>query len=58
MAGGLYPSFSVDFLLHHNFGVMGEMSWRGGRGLFDGYEPYRPIFYDINGIGRPESARK
>jgi hypothetical protein len=58
MAGGLYPSFSVDFLLHHNLGIMGEMSWRGGRNLYEGYEPYRPIFYDINGIWAPRISKK
>ncbi len=58
MAGGLYPSFSVDFLLHHNLGVSGEMSWRGGRGLFLGYEPFRPIFYDINGIWAPRFNKR
>jgi len=58
MAGGLYPSFSVDFLLHHNFGVSGEISWRGGRDLYQGYEPYRPIFYDFNGIWAPRINKK
>ncbi len=58
MGGGLYPSFSVDFLLHHNFGVSGEMSWRGGQGLYLGYQPYRPIFYDFNGIWAPRFNKK
>jgi hypothetical protein len=50
VGGGLYPVFSVDFLLRRHFGVSGEMSWRGGRNLYEGYEPFRPILYDINGI--------
>ena len=58
MGGGLYPSFSVDFLLHHNLGVSGEISWRGGRDLYLGYEPYRPIFYDFNGIWAPRFNKK
>ena len=58
MGGGLYPSFTVDFLLHHSLGVSGEMSWRGGRDIYLGYEPYRPIFYDINGIWAPRFNKK
>ena len=58
MGGGLYPSFSVDFLLHHNLGVSGELSWRGGQALYLGYEPYRPLFYDINGIWAPRFNKK
>jgi len=50
VGGGLYPSFSADFFLWHNFGVQGEMSWRASRNLYEDYEPFRPIFYDINGI--------
>ena len=57
MGGGLYPTFSVDFLLHHRLGVSGEISWRGGRNLYEGYEPFRPIFYDINGIYAPRLSK-
>jgi hypothetical protein len=54
----LYPSFSVDFLLRHRFGVQGEMSWRASRNLYQGYEPFRPIFYDINGIWAPRLGKR
>lgn len=50
IGGGLYPVFSVNFLLRHHIGVSGEVSWRGGRNLYEGYEPFRPIFYDINAV--------
>jgi outer membrane protein W len=50
VGGGLYPTFSVDFLLRHHLGVSGEISWRLKQNLYEGYEPFRPIFYDINGI--------
>ena len=57
-AGGLYSNFTVDFLLHHKFGVGGEIAWRWGRNLYLGYEPFRPIFYDINGIYAPRLGKK
>jgi len=58
LGGGLYPSFSVDFLIRHRMGVQGEVSWRGGRNLYFGYEPFRPIFYNINGIWAPKLGNK
>jgi hypothetical protein len=58
MTGGLYPSFSVDFLLHHNFGVSGELSWRASQNLYEGYEPYRPLLYDFGGIWAPRFNKK
>lgn len=50
IGGGLYTTFSVNFLLRHNLGVSGEFSWRDGRNLYEGYEPFRPLFYDLNGL--------
>lgn len=54
LGGGLYPTFSVDFLIRHRMGVEGELSWRGSQNLYQGYEPFRPIFYNINGIWAPK----
>ena len=34
LSGGVYPSFGADFLLWHNLGLGGEVSWRATRGLF------------------------
>ena len=54
LTGGLYPSISGDFLFHKHFGVGGEISWRGGRGNYDESQPYRPIFWDFNGMFVPK----
>jgi hypothetical protein len=53
LTGGLYPSISGDFMLRKNFGVGGEISWRGGRGNYDASQPYRPIFWDFNAMFVP-----
>jgi opacity protein-like surface antigen len=58
IGGGLYPSFSLDFLIRHRLGVEGEISWRGSQNLYGGYEPFRPIFYNINGIWSPKLGDK
>jgi hypothetical protein len=58
LTGGAYPSISGDFLLHKNYGVMGEISWKGSQGIYDGYQPYRPIFWDINGVFVPRLTKR
>ena len=57
LTGGAYPSISGDFLLRKNFGVMGEISWRASEGIYDGYQPYRPIFWDFNGVYVPQLTK-
>ena len=56
--GGLYPSFSADFLVAHHIGVQGEVAWRARQNNYGGYQPYRPIFYDFNGIWAPQLGKK
>jgi hypothetical protein len=53
LTGGVYPSVGADFLLKHNLGLGGEVAWKGGRGLYQGFQPYRPIFIDFNGVWAP-----
>jgi hypothetical protein len=55
--GGAYPTFSADFLLHHRFGVEGEISWRASQNLYGGFQPYRPIFYAFNALWAPRLAK-
>jgi hypothetical protein len=57
LTGGAYPSFSADFLLLTNFGVQGELGWKGGRGEWGGFQPFRPFFYDFNAMYQPKLAR-
>src|SRR5213080_2026500 len=52
--GGLYPGFSADFIIKHRLGVSGNVAWRASRNLYAGVLPYRPIFYDFNGIYAPQ----
>lgn len=50
MGGGTYLNFSGDFLLRHHLGMEGEIAWRAHQNLYQGYQPYRPLFYDFGGI--------
>jgi hypothetical protein len=58
LSGGAYPSISGDFLIHKNFGVQGEVAWRGSRGDYSGFGiPYRPLLWDFNALYAPKVGR-
>jgi len=57
LRGGTYPGFSADLLVHHRFGVEGEINWRASQSLYGGYQPYRPIFYAINAMWAPRVTK-
>jgi hypothetical protein len=50
IGGGVYPSVAADFPFFHGLGVGGEVTWKGSQGLYGGFQPYRPILYDINAV--------
>jgi len=53
LRGGAYPSFSGDFIFYKGqVGINGEVAWRASRSFYAGdpTQPYRPLFYDFNGI--------
>ena len=56
--GGVYPGINGDFLLRKNVGVQGEIFWRATQGVYNGYQPYRPLFWDFNGIWLPHLAKR
>jgi hypothetical protein len=57
--GGVYPTFSGDFLFHKNFGVGAEISWRATQADYAGIAsaPYRPVFYDVDAVYAPRFGR-
>jgi hypothetical protein len=53
LRGGAYPSFGGDVLFYKGqIGVNAEVAWRASRSFYAGdpTQPYRPLFYDFNGI--------
>lgn len=58
LGGGFFPSFSGDLLFKNNLGVQGQVAWRGRQNVFQGFQPYRPIFYDVNGIYAPNFGER
>jgi hypothetical protein len=57
LTGGAYPVVSADLLLKRQFGVSGELAWRASQNLYGGFAPYRPLFYDFNGIYAPKLGK-
>ncbi len=53
VGGGTFLAFSGDFLFKRNFGVGAEVSWRATQNNYAGIAPFRPIFYDFNGVYAP-----
>jgi hypothetical protein len=58
LGSGTFLGFSGDFLLKHRIGISGEVSWRASQNVYFGFDPYRPIFYNFNGIWVPRLNRK
>ncbi|MFZ0731600.1 MAG: hypothetical protein WAM79_04675 [Candidatus Sulfotelmatobacter sp.] len=56
--GGIYPSISAEYISDNHFGLLAEGAFRYHETLYNGFQPYRPIFYDINGVYTARLARK
>ncbi len=58
MGSGTWISAGGSALIKKHFGIGAEVAWRakqnlypqGTGGVFFGYQPYRPIFYDFNAV--------
>ncbi len=59
LRGGNFLTISGDALIHKSMGIEGEVSWRTSRNLYGGPGgiPYRPLFWDFNGIYAPRFNR-
>ncbi len=53
IGGGTYPGFSFDVLLHKQLGVQTEFYWRASQNTYQGYQPFRPLFWDVNAMWLP-----
>jgi opacity protein-like surface antigen len=48
--GGTYPSAGFQVLFDNHFGFGAEGAFRYHEGLYNGFQRFRPSFYDANGI--------
>jgi hypothetical protein len=56
--GGTYASASADIVFKNRVGFNGEVAFRAKQGLYNGYQGFRPVFYDFNGVFAPRLGRK
>src|SRR6202049_1767119 len=56
--GGTCASVGADFLFKNRLGFNGEVAFRAKQGLYNGYQGFRPVFYDFNGVFAPPLGRK
>jgi hypothetical protein len=54
--GGAYPGVSGDVQVFHHIAIGGEVYWKASQGEWGGYQPYRPIFFDVNAVYAPKIA--
>jgi Outer membrane protein beta-barrel domain len=48
--GGVYPSVSANVRLKDHLGLNVEAAWRDKKANYYGYESYRPLLMDVNGL--------
>ena len=50
LKGGVYPSIGAEVLFGNHFGFSAETVFRYRKGLYNGDQLFRPVFYDFNGL--------
>lgn len=56
--GGVYPDISAELIFKNRFGISADGAFRYKKSLYEGYQRYRPIFYDVNAVFEPRFTRK
>jgi hypothetical protein len=56
--GGLYPSFSFDRIFKNHFGYSAEIAYRYHYALYNYYQQFRPLLYDVNAVFAPTLAKR
>lgn len=56
--GGIYPSFSIDRIRPNRFGYNAEVALSYKQQSYNGFQEYRPIFYDLNAVFAPHLTRR
>lgn len=56
--GGLYPSVSVDRIRKNHFGYSAEVAFRYHYALYNYYQQFRPLIYDVNGLYSTHVAKR
>ena len=55
---GTFPVVSASFVTSKRIGLEGEVTWRATQNLYQGFQNFRPIFYDFNAIYAPKLGNR
>jgi hypothetical protein len=58
VGGGAFPTVGLDFLFFHNVGVGFNAALRAKENLFEGVQPFRPFFYDVDAVYAPPLGKR
>ena len=57
--GGTYAGGSLEYLLkHRRVGFNAELEVRKKDGVYNDYQKYRPVFYDVNAVFAPRFGKR
>ena len=58
LKGGTYPSASLEYIEDNHFGLNVEGAFRYHYGIYNDFQTFRPIIYDVNAVYAPRMAHK
>ena len=58
VGGGSFSTIGLDFLFYHNLGVGFNAAFRNHATLFQGFQPFRPFFYDVDAVYAPQLGKR
>jgi hypothetical protein len=58
IGGGSYSNIGLDFLFYHNLGVGFNAAFRNRANLYQGIQPFRPFFYDVDLVYAPPIGKR
>ena len=56
--GGVYPDASVEYLFANRLGFSVEGAYRYKTGLYNDFQTFRPVLYDLNAVWAPRITPK
>lgn len=54
--GGVYPSVGAEAIFENHFGLNAEVAYRYHETFYNGYQHYRPVLTDVNGVYAPRTG--
>lgn len=56
--GGVYPSVSIERVFKNHYGYSAEFAFRYHEALYNDFQKFRPVIYDVNAVYNSRLAKK